>query len=163
MAVTSSELADTPLPSKGLSSAFSSGYITVTAANACGQNDTLKPRIYPVNVKPAAPAAISGTASGICSGTQVYSIAAVAGATGYQWTVPAGVSIVSGQGTSTLSVSVSSTFQSGEVCVTAVNNCGSSSQTCLPVNGIPAAPLGITGALTACFKEKNADYSTPAV
>jgi gliding motility-associated-like protein len=53
-----------------------------------------------------APGDITG-AKVICSaGPQIYSIAPVANATGYEWTVPAGWTITGGQGTVSLSVTV---------------------------------------------------------
>lgn len=74
-----------------------------------------------------------GTISGITSvcGNQtgvVYSIAAVAGATSYVWTVPAGVTITGGQGTTSLTVDIAggtsgtiSVYASNGSCQTAPN------------------------------------------
>jgi hypothetical protein len=57
---------------------------------------------------PATPGTITGTAA-ICvsvgtTNELTYSVAAVTGASSYQWTVPTGATIVSGQGTNTVSV-----------------------------------------------------------
>jgi len=57
---------------------------------------------------PATPGTITGTAA-ICvsvgtTNELTYSVAAVTGASSYQWTVPTGATIVSGQGTDTVSV-----------------------------------------------------------
>jgi hypothetical protein len=53
-----------------------------------------------------------------------YSINAVNSATSYVWTVPSGWVILSGQGTTTVSVRAGST--SGNITVAAVNTCGAS-------------------------------------
>ena len=73
---------------------------------------------------PTVPSAITGISS-ICSGaTNSYSIAAVSGATDYTWTFPAGWSLVSGQGTTSITVTAGS--NSGNITVTANNICGAS-------------------------------------
>jgi hypothetical protein len=67
---------------------------------------------------------ISGSSS-VCAGTQnvTYSISTVAGANNYSWTVPTGSTIVSGQGTTSISVNMGSA--SGDISVTPSNSCGS--------------------------------------
>jgi gliding motility-associated-like protein len=100
---------------------------------------------------PAAPGAITGPIS-VCPGqTVTYSIAAVSGATSYTWTVPSGATIVSGQGTT--SITVTWGFTSGNVCVYASNSCGNSVQTCvfvtvnasIAISVTPAAPTICSG------------------
>ncbi|MES2285246.1 MAG: glycine-rich protein [Bacteroidota bacterium] len=81
-----------------------------------------------------------------CAGqVRAYSIPAVPGATSYTWSVPAGTSITSGNGTT----SISATFGniSGDVCVKASNACETSGKTCLAVSvdPIPNTPGNITG------------------
>ncbi|MDX6180810.1 T9SS sorting signal type C domain-containing protein [Flavobacterium sp. Fl-77] len=76
---------------------------------------------------PAAPGAISGITPQCPALTgQVYSIAAVANATSYVWTVPTGWSITSGQGTTSVTVTTGNSSQSGNISVAAVNGCGTS-------------------------------------
>jgi gliding motility-associated-like protein len=114
-----------------------SGNITVTGSNACGTSlaSTLA---VTVNTAPAAPGAIVGTST-ICAGSSnIYSIAAVVGATSYTWTLPTGWT-----GTSTTnSITAAASATSGNVTVTANNACGTSAaQTLLiTVNPLPAAP-----------------------
>ena len=100
--------------------------------------------------QPPQPGAISGPTSPCVGSVQTYSIAAVSGATSYNWTVPGGWTINSGQGTTSISVTVGS--GSGNVCVQACNSCGCSAFTCLFVAPIsaPAAPGAITGPGTPC-------------
>jgi len=98
-------------------------------------------------VTPAAPGAITGNDT-VCGGTvgELYSIAAVAGATAYNWTVPAGATIASGQGADSITIDWGSA--SGNVSVTASNSCDSSAASVLvvTVNSAPAAPTAGTHA-----------------
>jgi PKD-like domain/Ig-like domain CHU_C associated/Lysyl oxidase len=84
-----------------------------------------------------------------CPGsTGTYTMAAIAGATSYTWTVPQDVTILSGQGTSGISVSFGPNFVSGSVCVTANNACGPSGQKCRTVSrNISPTPSAFTGNL----------------
>ncbi|MBI3134404.1 MAG: gliding motility-associated C-terminal domain-containing protein [Bacteroidetes bacterium] len=74
---------------------------------------------------------ISGPSTGCAGGSGTYTVPAVAGATTYTWTVPAGTTIVSGQGTTTLNITNGST--SGNICVTASSACDTEGPTCYPV------------------------------
>lgn len=99
---------------------------------------------------PAAPAAVNGP-NQVCPGqSATYTIAAVTGATTYNWTVPAGATINSGQNTTSLSVTWNS-GAGGNLCVTAGNACGTSTATCLPVT-IAQAPVpgALQGLSTVC-------------
>jgi hypothetical protein len=58
---------------------------------------------------------------------QVYSIPAIANASNYYWTVPAGVTITAGQGTRSITVTFASTFTTGTITVVGKNDCGNSS------------------------------------
>lgn len=96
---------------------------------------------------PATPAAITGS-NQVCAGQSVtYTIAAVTGATVYNWTVPAGATINSGQNTTSLNVTWAG-GSGGNVCVSAGNACGTSDTTCLSVTiqlvPAPGTPQGLT-------------------
>jgi hypothetical protein len=117
--------------------------------------------VITIDPLPSAPGAISGPAA-ICNPyntTITYSVAPVAGATSYNWTVPAGTNIISGQGTT--SIIVSWPFSAihagviGQICVTAnnTNNCGSGTPSCLNITmqlTTPVAPSSISGPVKAC-------------
>jgi PKD-like domain/Secretion system C-terminal sorting domain/Beta-propeller repeat len=60
-------------------------------------------------------------------------ISEVLNATEYLWTVPAGVQIISGQGTNSIIVDWSGTTTGGSVCVSAINDCGNSEIDCMEV------------------------------
>ncbi|MCC9166521.1 ice-binding family protein [Pontibacter harenae] len=82
---------------------------------------------------PAVPNAIAGPES-TCTGTETltYSIEAVAGASNYVWTVPAGWEILSGEGT--ISITVKPGANGGTVTVASENTCNTSSTAAISVN-----------------------------
>ena len=127
-----------------------SGQITVAGTNACGQGATAKLDVAPAPV-PAAPGAIEGP-NATCTNTQnlTYSIAVLTGGDKYNWTVPEGWTIVSGQGT--ISITVNAGTNGGEVSVTATNDCGTSAASKLTVNvtAPPTAPVAIKDQSTLC-------------
>jgi len=99
---------------------WNGGVLTCTVTTPCGNSS----RAYSLYKSPLQPGAITGPANNLCiaAGTSSasYSIAAVAGATSYSWTVPAGMTITSNTGTA-ITVSIGATFNSGNLCVTANN------------------------------------------
>jgi hypothetical protein len=97
----------------------------------------------------ASPGAINGSTS-VCALANgvTYSAAAVQDATSYTWTVPAGATIASGQGTNAIVVNYGAS--GGSVCVTANNACYNSSPTCVSVTVSPSmtAPLVYSNYIT---------------
>jgi hypothetical protein len=69
----------------------------------------------------------------------------VSGAGSYDWVVPAGAQVTSGQGTTSVTVLFPTPFTSGTLSVAALNNCGRSNPRSITVNSVPATPLSITG------------------
>jgi gliding motility-associated-like protein len=109
---------------------------------------------------PATPGPISGPASLCAGGSGTYSIAAVPGATGYTWVLPAGWS-----GSSTTnSISVTAGSTGGNISVTANNDCGSSpvSIQALVVDPATPAPGAISGPASLCAGSSGS-YSIAAV
>ena len=136
------------------------GFVTCTAHNNCGNSPTTS---MAVTKKPATPGAISGPTStcGLTSAT--YSIATVFGATSYAWTVPANMTITSGQGGLSINVSMTSAFVYGQVKVSAVNACGNIPGTASTVTGnVPSTPVAIAGPTNVCGLT-TASYSISAV
>jgi hypothetical protein len=113
---------------------------------------------------PAQPGSITGS-SIVCSGAtgESFSISAVPDALTYTWQVPAGASITSGQGTTSIVITFGST--SGDVSVRAENDCGNSSYTDLAVtvNSLPAQPGSITGSASVCTGASGVSYSITSV
>ncbi len=92
---------------------------------------------------------ISGSASPCQNSSQNY-YASASDATSYPWTIPSGWSIVSGQGTSSITVTAGSS--SGNVCATPSNNCGNGNQGCqsVTVNPIPTTAT-VNGNSSSCL------------
>jgi PKD repeat protein len=108
-----------------------SGIIAVKAANSCGFGPELA---LPVKIHsiPAAPGAITGPVNVFLEDYGVsYSVAPVAGATSYTWTLPSGVYGASSTNTITADFSVSA--MSGNIGVRASNPCGSGPETSLAI------------------------------
>lgn len=144
-----------------LPAVYSSGTISVTAGNACGVSTV---RSATVRSVPSAPS-ITGSSSGVCSGTtQTYNCSAsTTGATLYNWTVMAGATINSGQGTTSISVTLPAAYSSGTISVNASNACGNSTTTSLTVRSVPAQPGTITGATSNLCNGGILNYSITAV
>ena len=108
---------------------FVSGLVSVTANNDCGSS-------YPVTTLvrsvPATPPVIFGDGNPCRRGTNLYWVDAVPGVNYYNWTVPSGSNILSGQGTDTILVSTGPV--SGDITVNITNPCGTSNAATLSVN-----------------------------
>ncbi|MGZ3902278.1 MAG: PKD-like domain-containing protein [Bacteroidia bacterium] len=139
------------------SSSSSSAHVFVTPTNACG-NGTGSNIAITVNSIPSV-GAISGSVT-VCEAQSglSYSVASIAGATGYNWIFPSGTTITSGQGTN----SVTTTFGalSGSVTVSGTNSCGtgSASTMSVTVTPLPDAASLITGATSVCQGQSGASY-----
>jgi hypothetical protein len=122
-----------------------SGIITSAGTNNCGNGTVSPPFAVTVNPLPAAAGTITGSAS-VCSGASGvnYSVATIAGATSYIWTIPAGAAITSGATTSHIVVTFGSAPSSGVITVKGNNTCGSGTASPnfnVTVNAIPATPV----------------------
>lgn len=101
--------------------------VSVTASNNCGTTSNS----INVNVQNGAPGtlpAISGPTTP-CLGSQTYSVTAVSGSPTYTWSVSAGGTITSGQGSTSINVNWTAAGGPYTVSVTAANTCGNNSQT----------------------------------
>ena len=142
--------------------AYLGGVVSCRAANACGISPN-RDRSVTVNL-PAASASISGPATGVCGSTGVaYSAAAVASATGYNWSVPAGATIMSGQGTISITVDFDGAYGGGNVSVNATNSCGVGAARNLNVSGAPGLPSVISGDITICPGQTGVAYGVSTV
>jgi hypothetical protein len=121
-----------------------SGTITVTGTNQCGNGPSSSIAIT-VNPLPAAAGTIAGPAS-VCAGStgNVYTVPAIANATGYTWTIPSGATIVSGNNSNSITVSFGPNAGSGTITVYGTNSCGNGTVSTtfnVTINPIPAAPV----------------------
>lgn len=145
-----------------VSGGYLGGVVSCRAANACGMGPN-RDRNVNVNV-PAVSASISGPASGVCGATGVsYTAAAVVAATGYNWSVPAGATIMSGQGTQTIVVDFDGSYGGGNISVNATNACGVGAARNMNVTGAPGLPGVISGDITICPGQSGVAYGVATV
>ena len=121
-----------------------SGNVTVSGSNGCGSG-TVSNLAVTVNPLVAAAGNITGP-SAVCQGSTgvILSVAPIANATSYTWSLPAGASISSGASTNSILVNLSMSTVSGPVTVYGSNSCGNGSTSpafTLIINVIPANPL----------------------
>lgn len=128
------------------------GQVCVNASSACGTSQNVCLQVQ-ITSPPTSPA-ISGNQQACPGGNAAYTVATVAGATVYNWTVTGGV-ILSGQGTDSIQVMWNANAASGVVCVNAANACGASTDNCFNVSlSIPVA-----GAITHQCDGTNTNYT----
>lgn len=115
--------------------------LTATNFYGCSETDTMT-----VFVK-SAPSLSSGANDGINGETHpsqndiaTYSIQPDSGVTHYNWTLSGGGTIVSGQGTTEVTIQWNGST-GGDVCVSASNDCGISSPLCITVKVTPTSEL----------------------
>ncbi|MCX6198446.1 MAG: T9SS type A sorting domain-containing protein [Bacteroidetes bacterium] len=142
-------------------SGFSTGNLTVTATNCFG---TSAARILALKTIPLAPGTITGLINNVCGTTTgiVYSILPILGASSYSWVVTGGT-IISGQGTTSITVDFPAVFASATVKVKENTSCSSTgAYRSVTVYQKPATPGTITGLASACLATSNT-FSVVAV
>lgn len=126
---------------------------TFTNGSGCTASDTSSIVVNNCGCTNPLPSVITGT-TGVCVPVNGvgYSVPAQAGVT-FTWTVPANVTIASGQGTNSITTNWASNAANGSVCVTGTNPCGSAPQACKTVTkrtAVPATAGTITGSTNGC-------------
>ena len=141
--------------------------ICVTASNSCNSTPQVCQTITTASAIPATPGVIAGITT-VCSGQSGvnYSVASVANASFYSWTVPVGSTITTGQGTNSITVTFGSA--SGSVCVTSGNGCGTStSSSCKSISVDPNPAVGTVGTISGpsavCSGQSGILYTVAAV
>jgi PKD repeat protein len=114
--------------------------VTLQVTNGTGSNSVTKTTYINVGT-PAQPSVINGLASPCASSTQTYSVTNVPGVT-YAWTVPAGWTITTGAGTSSITVTTGTT--SGTIQVTPSNTCGNGTARTLSVTITAASAASVS-------------------
>ncbi len=127
-------------------SSCTSSVITVTLVSVGCTNAPLPPVI-------AGPNAVCGLQTGVYTATTT-------GAATYAWTVPSGLTITSGVGTSSLHVNIAAGTINGNVTCSATNSCGTSAASSYLVTKKPQTPANITGPTSSCGLS-SATYSIP--
>ncbi|HEU4608937.1 MAG TPA: hypothetical protein VFS31_12565, partial [Chitinophagaceae bacterium] len=94
-----------------------------------------------------------------------YSVPAIANATSYSWTLPAGATIVSGAGTRSVVINFSKTANTGDITVAGTNDCGNGIAKSLyvTVNPLPLDAGNISGENTICQGQTGVTYTVPAI
>jgi uncharacterized protein (TIGR02145 family) len=139
------------------------GDICVRSENSCGNSNFTCLSILTCKL-PAVPGPISGKQTVVENATgEVYSISPVSGATSYNWKVPDGTTILSGQGTTKITVNFGNT--GGDICVRSENSCGNSNFTCMSILTckLPAVPGPISGKQTVVENATGEVYSISPV
>ncbi|MBS1744054.1 MAG: M36 family metallopeptidase [Bacteroidetes bacterium] len=146
---------------------FVSGTLSVQSVNACFGNATSSARTLNITRKiPSTPGAITASLSNPCpivgtAQTASYSIRQVANATGYTWTLSAGITFVSNLGDTAVIVQFDNGFTTGTVSVVAYNNCVTSAARTLAVTAkAPSTPGAISGVTNVCAFVGQATSST---
>ena len=117
--------------------------IKVKGNNACGDGPEFSTTIT-INPLPALPGTITGDIS-ICQGktNESYSIAPVTNATSYVWTLPFGISAVSGSTTNNIVVNYAANALSGTIIVAGRNACGTGPSNSLNITVTPTPNVAI--------------------
>jgi hypothetical protein len=133
--------------------------VTANTTSGCNSNTSCLPLSVQLSA-PVTPASISGS-NNVCPGDVVtYSVASVARASSYNWTLPAGMSFISGQGTNVISVSVNGGFTGGSITVSGVNICGTGVARSRTVAlNIPRTPSVISGQASGLCNASGVNYS----
>ena len=138
--------------------------VIVTDANGCTVTSTVV--VGSSGVVPSAPIFISGP-GGVCKKQSgiVYCVAQIPGVTSYVWTLPAGVTVIGSATGPCITLSFSSKFKGGFICVRAVSPCGFGPINCMNVILLkkkPATPGPIAGSVSLC-PSSSGIYSIAAV
>lgn len=140
--------------------------VTLIATNNAGSDTVIQTNYITVFGAPSAPPPPTGS-SIVCKNTtgNIFSVSNTPGST-YNWSVPSGASISSGQGSNQITVAFSGSAINGNICVTADNGCGISSATCQLVKvavAAPSKPSAINGGLTQCAGASGVVYTCSAI
>ncbi|MBL7778799.1 MAG: T9SS type A sorting domain-containing protein [Chitinophagales bacterium] len=124
-----------------------SGIVSVVANNSCGSS-TAQTLSVTVNTVPPQPGIISGNANVCVGSSQTYSVAPVAGANAYVWTLPAGWN----DSSTNSSISAIAGSSGGVISVAGANLCGAGIAQTLNVSvlNVPTQPGTISGNATVC-------------
>lgn len=121
----------------------------VTSEMGCYFSISSSVTIYP---EPGTPPLVIGPATSNEGTTNTYTVNAVPGATSYIWTVPTGWTIVSGQGTNSISAITGQAGQNGDITVSAVNLCDTSAASTMPATSVSGMMSLISGVINQYYK-----------
>ncbi|MCU4175702.1 PKD domain-containing protein [Carboxylicivirga sp. N1Y90] len=126
---------------------FTGGYLNVYPTNACGDGKVVE-RWIPAKLLPEAVGAITGP-NEFCQGSTdiTFSVDPVANATSYRWELPTGFIIQGDDSAASILVNLDPMLDviTGDVKVTAVNNCGDGPNTATQVVNVYPLPTADAG------------------
>ncbi|MCF7835183.1 C10 family peptidase [Candidatus Gracilibacteria bacterium] len=127
-------------------------------------SDTSNTATLSVNTVPDT-VSISGDDNVCQTDTVLYSVAAVTGANSYTWIVPSGFNILSGAGTTSISVQITTSATSGNIIAYASNGCGNGIADTLwtTVNPLPGNAGTISGPTNVCRGTSGVVYTVPVI
>lgn len=101
----------------------------------------------------------------VCQGNSgvVYTVPVNSNVITYEWQVPTGATIVSGQGTNSISVDYGANAVSGNVSVNGVNGCGSGPNSTLPITIDELPTTGIVSGEQTICAGSTYDYTTTVI
>jgi hypothetical protein len=138
----------------------SPGNLCVTATNGCVTSASYCKTLTAAGA-PSGASTITGSIYACAGQTLTYSVTNTVNRI-YDWTVPNNAVVLSGQGTSTVSVKFNAGFNGGNICVRVGNGCVYSAFRCMSLYAsLPGTPLAITGPDNVCGGQ-TATFSTNA-
>jgi len=144
------------------------GNIAVKSISSCGGESAAR-TLTLSKVLPTMPGIISPSTTNVCAlvgttATVTYSIAPVATAISYEWTVPAGATIIGNATGTSIAVNYTSLFAAaGAVTVKSVNGAGVSAAKSLTVSRLlPLAPYAVTGQMKGVCGGNTYSYTITA-
>jgi hypothetical protein len=119
---------------------------TYTVANSGGCGAYSASRSITILNQLATPGAIAGTTTGFCNTSRTFSVAAVPGASSFQWTIPAGTTINGNATGNSIVLVAGAGFSGGTLSVRAIaaNGCNSNLRSTTLSTAAPATPGTIT-------------------
>ncbi|OQA02760.1 MAG: hypothetical protein BWY67_02526 [Bacteroidetes bacterium ADurb.Bin397] len=135
----------------------------MSAVNGCGTSSARSLTVR--KLLPGSLGSITVVQTALCPDRVfTYTFAAMpSNATSIQWVIPNGATLVSGQGTTSITVSYPSTAINDYIRATAVNNCGTSATRSLSVKLPVCTPPAFAGTLKTSIKPEVLLYPNPAV
>lgn len=140
--------------------------VTVRDANLCTTTTNTVTVADGTATVPAQPTSVSGPVYNLCGGgTFTYTVNPVPDATSYTWTPATNTTILSGQGTTQIQLSISSTFTTvGGIGVAPRNGCGGGTSYRFSIFAVQAFPASaITGPSSVTIGQANVQYSLPFI
>jgi len=125
------------------------GSLCVTAYNGCVNSAPYCKALTPAGA-PSGASTISGSIFACPGVTETYSVTNQVNRV-FDWTIPNNATLLTGQGTNSITVQYNAGFNGGNICVRVGNGCAWSGFRCMTIYaGVPGTPTAITGPTEVC-------------